>query len=63
MTVVPYKDHAESKKQQVAEMFNKISHKYDFLNQQKNNILDSSFRKIEEVEHITGSTLEWYFKD
>jgi len=32
MTVVPYKDQAESKKQQVAEMFNKISHKYDFLN-------------------------------
>jgi len=32
MTVVPYKDQAEGKKRQVAEMFNKISHKYDFLN-------------------------------
>ena len=32
MTVVPYKDQQKGKKQQVAEMFNKISHKYDFLN-------------------------------
>lgn len=32
MTVVPYKDKTESKKEQVAEMFDNISHKYDFLN-------------------------------
>ena len=32
MTVVPYKDKADSKKQQVAEMFDSISGKYDFLN-------------------------------
>ena len=32
MTVVPYKESSESKKQQVAEMFNNISGNYDFLN-------------------------------
>ncbi|MCO6357819.1 bifunctional demethylmenaquinone methyltransferase/2-methoxy-6-polyprenyl-1,4-benzoquinol methylase UbiE [Roseivirga pacifica] len=32
MAVVPYKEQQGSKKEQVAEMFNNISHKYDFLN-------------------------------
>lgn len=32
MTVVPYKEKQTGKKEQVAEMFNNISHKYDFLN-------------------------------
>ncbi|NMM48619.1 bifunctional demethylmenaquinone methyltransferase/2-methoxy-6-polyprenyl-1,4-benzoquinol methylase UbiE [Marinigracilibium pacificum] len=32
MTVVPYKNKEEGKKQQVADMFNSISTKYDFLN-------------------------------
>ncbi|MDH5607950.1 MAG: bifunctional demethylmenaquinone methyltransferase/2-methoxy-6-polyprenyl-1,4-benzoquinol methylase UbiE [Cyclobacteriaceae bacterium] len=32
MTVVPYKDKEGGKKEQVAEMFNNISGKYDFLN-------------------------------
>lgn len=32
MAVVPYKDKESSKKQQVADMFDNISHKYDFLN-------------------------------
>ena len=32
MTVVPYKEKEGTKKEQVAEMFNNISHKYDFLN-------------------------------
>lgn len=32
MPVVPYKDKDTSKKEQVAEMFNNISGKYDFLN-------------------------------
>ncbi|MDX2191271.1 MAG: bifunctional demethylmenaquinone methyltransferase/2-methoxy-6-polyprenyl-1,4-benzoquinol methylase UbiE [Bacteroidota bacterium] len=31
-TVLPYKDKKSSKKEQVAEMFNNISPKYDFLN-------------------------------
>lgn len=32
MSVVPYKEQQNSKKEQVAEMFNNISPKYDFLN-------------------------------
>ena len=32
MAVLPYKNKESGKKQQVAEMFNNISHKYDFLN-------------------------------
>ncbi|MBV6644755.1 MAG: bifunctional demethylmenaquinone methyltransferase/2-methoxy-6-polyprenyl-1,4-benzoquinol methylase UbiE [Cyclobacteriaceae bacterium] len=32
MTVVPYKDKQGTKKEQVAEMFNNISRRYDFLN-------------------------------
>ncbi len=32
MTVIPYKENTESKKEQVATMFNNISKKYDFLN-------------------------------
>jgi demethylmenaquinone methyltransferase/2-methoxy-6-polyprenyl-1,4-benzoquinol methylase len=32
MTVVPYKQQVGSKKEQVAQMFNKISKRYDFLN-------------------------------
>lgn len=32
MTVIPYKEKTETKKEQVATMFNNISHKYDFLN-------------------------------
>ena len=32
MAVVPYKEKQASKKEQVAEMFDNISHRYDFLN-------------------------------
>ncbi|MFY0592825.1 bifunctional demethylmenaquinone methyltransferase/2-methoxy-6-polyprenyl-1,4-benzoquinol methylase UbiE [Roseivirga sp.] len=32
MAVVPYKEKESGKKEQVAEMFNNISHRYDFLN-------------------------------
>jgi len=32
MTVVPYKDEQATKKEQVAKMFDNISHRYDFLN-------------------------------
>jgi demethylmenaquinone methyltransferase / 2-methoxy-6-polyprenyl-1,4-benzoquinol methylase len=32
MTVVPYKDDKGGKKEQVAKMFDNISHRYDFLN-------------------------------
>jgi demethylmenaquinone methyltransferase / 2-methoxy-6-polyprenyl-1,4-benzoquinol methylase len=32
MSVVPYRDQRDSKKSQVAQMFNSIAHRYDFLN-------------------------------
>jgi demethylmenaquinone methyltransferase/2-methoxy-6-polyprenyl-1,4-benzoquinol methylase len=32
-SVTPYKNQTNSKKEQVAEMFNNIAHRYDFLNQ------------------------------
>jgi demethylmenaquinone methyltransferase / 2-methoxy-6-polyprenyl-1,4-benzoquinol methylase len=32
MTVVPYKEESSGKKQQIAKMFDNISHRYDFLN-------------------------------
>ena len=32
VNVKPYKEQTTAKKQQVAEMFNSISHRYDFLN-------------------------------
>ncbi|MBC7447782.1 MAG: bifunctional demethylmenaquinone methyltransferase/2-methoxy-6-polyprenyl-1,4-benzoquinol methylase UbiE [Hymenobacteraceae bacterium] len=32
MSVVPYRDQSASKKTQVAQMFNSIAHRYDFLN-------------------------------
>ena len=45
MTVVPYKQQAGSKKEQVALMFNKISKRYDFLNHFLSLGIDISFRK------------------
>ncbi|UZR92549.1 bifunctional demethylmenaquinone methyltransferase/2-methoxy-6-polyprenyl-1,4-benzoquinol methylase UbiE [Chondrinema litorale] len=45
MAVVPYKEAASGKKQQVAEMFNNISHKYDFLNHFLSMGIDIYWRK------------------
>lgn len=45
MTVVPYKDKSEAKKQQVAEMFDSISGKYDFLNHFLSLGIDIKWRK------------------
>lgn len=45
MTVVPYKNQESTKKQQVAEMFNNISHKYDFLNHLLSLGIDILWRK------------------
>src|SRR5688572_2432520 len=44
MAVVPYKE-ALSKKDQVAKMFNNISHRYDFLNQLLSLGIDKTWRK------------------
>ena len=45
MSVVPYKESSDSKKKQVAEMFNNISHKYDFLNHFLSGGIDIIWRK------------------
>lgn len=44
-TIVPFKDSAISKKEQVAEMFNKIAFRYDFLNRFLSGGIDKSWRK------------------
>lgn len=43
--VKPYKAHEGTKKEQVAEMFNNISHKYDFLNHFLSLGIDNLWRK------------------
>lgn len=45
MSVVPYKDKQDSKKTQVAEMFNNISHRYDLLNHVLSLGIDIIWRK------------------
>ncbi len=45
MKVVPYSEEATSKKEQVAKMFNNISHRYDFLNHFLSLGIDKLWRK------------------
>lgn len=45
MAVVPYKEENTSKKEQVARMFNSISHRYDFLNHFLSLGIDRGWRK------------------
>jgi demethylmenaquinone methyltransferase/2-methoxy-6-polyprenyl-1,4-benzoquinol methylase len=45
MNVVPYKQHSGSKKEQVAQMFDRISKRYDFLNHFLSLGIDISWRK------------------
>lgn len=45
MTVVPYKAEKAGKKEQVAKMFNNISHRYDFLNHFLSLGIDRLWRK------------------
>jgi demethylmenaquinone methyltransferase/2-methoxy-6-polyprenyl-1,4-benzoquinol methylase len=45
MTVVPYKEENTSKKEQVAKMFDNISHRYDFLNHFLSLGIDKGWRK------------------
>jgi len=54
MTVVPYKEKEESKKAQVAEMFNNISRRYDFLNHFLSLGIDIIWRKkaVKELREI-----------
>ena len=43
--IVPYKNSVQGKKEQVAEMFNRIAGKYDFLNRFLSAGIDQSWRK------------------
>jgi demethylmenaquinone methyltransferase/2-methoxy-6-polyprenyl-1,4-benzoquinol methylase len=45
MTVIPYKELEEGKKEQVARMFNNISHRYDLLNKILSLGIDTSWRR------------------
>ena len=45
MAVIPYKENTESKKEQVAQMFNNISKRYDFLNHLLSFGIDIVWRK------------------
>ena len=45
MSVVPYKESDNSKKEQIAEMFDNVSHKYDFLNHLLSGGVDFYWRK------------------
>src|SRR5262245_44188237 len=45
MTVVPYKEEKSGKKEQVARMFDNISHRYDFLNHFLSLGIDKGWRK------------------
>lgn len=44
-TVIPYKEKTNTKKEQVAEMFDNISHRYDFLNHFLSLGIDKLWRK------------------
>jgi demethylmenaquinone methyltransferase/2-methoxy-6-polyprenyl-1,4-benzoquinol methylase len=45
MTVLPYKEESSSKKEQVAKMFDNISHNYDFLNHFLSMGIDKGWRR------------------
>lgn len=58
-TITPFKDSAVSKKEQVAEMFNKIAFRYDFLNRFLSGGIDRGWRKkaIAELVSVKPKTI------
>jgi demethylmenaquinone methyltransferase/2-methoxy-6-polyprenyl-1,4-benzoquinol methylase len=58
-TIVPFKNSDTPKKQQVAEMFDKIAFRYDFLNRFLSGGIDSNWRKkaIRELIHLKPGTI------
>jgi demethylmenaquinone methyltransferase / 2-methoxy-6-polyprenyl-1,4-benzoquinol methylase len=58
-TIVPFKDSAVSKKEQVADMFNQIAFRYDFLNRFLSGGTDRGWRKkaIRELGSIRPKTI------
>ncbi len=57
--IVPFKDSTVSKKEQVAEMFNKIAFRYDFLNRFLSGGIDRGWRKkaITELNTLKPKTI------
>ena len=57
--IVPFKDSSAPKKQQVAEMFDKIAFRYDFLNRFLSGGIDKRWRKkaILELEELKPKTI------
>lgn len=58
-TIVPFKESEQSKKQQVADMFDKIAFRYDFLNRFLSAGIDVSWRKkaIKQLESLHPQTI------
>ena len=58
-TIVPFKDSTVSKKEQVAEMFNRIAFRYDFLNRFLSGGIDKGWRKkaISELKQLKPKTV------
>jgi demethylmenaquinone methyltransferase / 2-methoxy-6-polyprenyl-1,4-benzoquinol methylase len=58
-TIVPFKDSVVPKKQQIAEMFNKIAFRYDFLNRFLSGGIDRKWRKkaIGELKSLNPKTI------
>jgi demethylmenaquinone methyltransferase/2-methoxy-6-polyprenyl-1,4-benzoquinol methylase len=58
-TIVPFKDSTVSKKEQVAEMFNRIAFRYDFLNRFLSGGIDKSWRikAISELKQLKPKTV------
>jgi len=57
--IVPFKESAVSKKEQVAEMFNRIAFRYDFLNRFLSGGIDRNWRKkaILELKSVNPKTV------
>jgi demethylmenaquinone methyltransferase/2-methoxy-6-polyprenyl-1,4-benzoquinol methylase len=57
--IVPYKESVKDKKEQVAEMFDNISHRYDLLNRVLSFNIDVQWRKKlrKEVEKVLHNTI------
>jgi demethylmenaquinone methyltransferase / 2-methoxy-6-polyprenyl-1,4-benzoquinol methylase len=58
-SITPFKDSGASKKEQVAEMFDKIAFRYDFLNRFLSGGIDRGWRKkaIDELSEIKPKTI------